>query len=219
MLMILVLFEALRVLSYGSGPIVQIDEKIGYKAYGIFRETTPDIIFIAKEFADELKKEVTHTKDGKQKPVYVNGANMLWMLLTFWHEGIHYEDYCYDGISQPNRDENNPNSLDVGQSGTEELFNCDQPTSPNNLAQRLRTGGTTIDIQGMTLNRYQLSQWFHDNNTRNTLTPTRLIPGPFVNPNPTNTSTGTVKGTGSTGSSSSTSDLGTGTYQNARFLD
>lgn len=204
--------EALRVLSYGSGPVVQIDSKVGFSAYGFFKETTPDIIYISKAFADELKEEVTHTRNGQRKPVYINGANMLWMMLTLWHEGIHYEDFCFDGVSQPDRDTKDPNSLDIGQSATEEIFNCNQPTSPNNLANSIKAGTSTIAIPDMTLNRYQLSQWFHDNTIKNVTKPNRLIHGPYVNPNPSKTSKGTKSSTESKGS-------GTGSHQSTRYLD
>jgi RHS repeat-associated protein len=198
--------EALRVLSYGSGPVVQIDPKLGFSDYGLFSEATPDIIYISKAFADELKREVTRTRRGNVKPVYVNGANMLWMMLTLWHEAIHYEDLCSDGVSQPDRDRNDPTSLDVGGSATEEIFNCNPPSSPNNLANRVKAGTSTISIENMNLYRYELSKWFKDNTIKNMAKPARLVPGPYVNPNRTSTSAGARSSKG-------------GSYGSVRSLD
>jgi RHS repeat-associated protein len=220
--------EALQVLSYGSGPMVQIDPKLGFDAYGEFREETPGTIFLSKTFVKELKDEVTHVYNLNKKSweevkgSTVNGANMLWMMMTFWHEAIHYSDYCNDGISQARQPTDKigrplPNSFDAGLNGEEEIYNCNRPSSPFILSQIMNTNSKVnrgrsvqINIDKLIPSGNKVTLWFHDNSKRSVKDlKDRLIMGTYVFPNSTPNSKGTTK---------SSSD-GSSSYQNSRYLD
>jgi hypothetical protein len=83
-----------KIFSYGSGPMIQLgkggNNEVGWYIWG--DPKVEEFIYVNQKLADR-----TNIKDDGSKN---DAAEMLMVFNVFWHEAIHYLDFCVDGINQ-----------------------------------------------------------------------------------------------------------------------